>query len=120
MQNQNDIAVSTLPPNPQVGLITSALPSTIDGHGFVLGYNYVVSPSLIASVHTGWNYFLDSSVTPNPTNLNNMLGLPGLGLSTSLTGLTVTGLTSLGGAGLTVSRHPGCARLRNSWAPGYG
>ena len=26
VQNQNDIAVSTLPPNPQVGLITSALP----------------------------------------------------------------------------------------------
>ena len=103
VQNQNDIAVSTLPPNPQVGLITSALPSTIDGHGFVLGYNYVLSPSLIASVHTGWNYFLDSSVTPNPTNLNNVIGLPGLGLSTSLTGLTVTGLTSLGGAGLTIS-----------------
>jgi hypothetical protein len=103
LQNQGDIAVSTLPPDPQAGLITSALPSTIDGHGFVLGYNYVLSPSLIASVHTGWNYFLDSSVTPNPTNLNNVLGLPGLGLSTSLAGLTITGLTSLGGAGLTVS-----------------
>ncbi|MGA2714452.1 MAG: carboxypeptidase-like regulatory domain-containing protein [Bryobacteraceae bacterium] len=103
VQNQNNIAVSTLPPTPQVGLITSALPSTIDGHGFVLGYNYVLSPSLIASAHTGWNYFLDSSVTPNPTNLNHVLGLPGLGLSTSLAGLSITGLTSLGGAGLTIS-----------------
>ncbi|MBV9504868.1 MAG: carboxypeptidase regulatory-like domain-containing protein [Acidobacteriia bacterium] len=101
-QTQDAGPVSTLPPDSQVNYYTNANATEITSHGFAAGYNRIWSPSLISSIHVGWNSLLSVYSTPDKQNLNGVIGLPGVSLSYpgGLVSLPITGLTAVGGGGL--------------------
>jgi hypothetical protein len=101
-QVQDAGLVSPLPPNSEVNYFTSATSTDINSKGFALGYNRIWSPSVISSVHVGWNSLLSVFGTPDTQNINALIGFPGVNTSYpgGLVSVPVTGLTSLGGGGL--------------------
>jgi hypothetical protein len=100
-QKTDDGVVSLLPPDPQVGYYSSGPPSgetgaqTIDVKSFVLAYTRIWSPTLVSSIHAGWNYLSWVNYFPNQSLTG--IGIPGVDESNpGFSNVVITGLPALG------------------------
>jgi hypothetical protein len=97
-QVQSSEATSTLPPDPVLGFYTGGGANKSTSQSFVLVHNRVWSPTLISSVHVGWNYLYWRNWLPANQQLNGTYtGIPGVGTSDpGFSSLAITGYPSLG------------------------
>lgn len=89
--------VAAFPEMPGVGYTGAAAASTVGSRGLGLGYNIILSPTLIGSVRAGWNYLQMYQFYGSNQNLNSLVGLPGVNDTyPGLADMTLTGFTPLG------------------------
>jgi hypothetical protein len=91
----NDGVTATLPPIAGVGYIAGGGANVTHSKAFALVHNKVWSPTLISSIHVGWNYLAWVNTFPNQPLTS--VGIPGV--STSYPGFSevaVTGYTTMG------------------------
>ncbi len=99
-QDSDNGVVSLLPPASGEGYYSSGPTGetgaqTTVSKSFVLGYNRVWSPTLVSSIHAGWNYL--NWINSFPAQPLSGIGIPGVtSTNPGFSGLTITNLPALG------------------------
>ncbi|MGD0963583.1 MAG: carboxypeptidase regulatory-like domain-containing protein [Candidatus Acidiferrales bacterium] len=101
----NYISVGTSNTNDEIGAQVS------DSKSFVLGDNYVWSPSLVSSIRAGWNYMYWDNTLPPQSLTDQTIGIPGItanwdGFSSmAITGYQTFGITNVPNSDLSEDRE---------------
>jgi hypothetical protein len=96
-QIQDSAATSSLPPDPVLGFYNGGGANKSTSESYLLVHNKVWSPTLISSIHLGWNYLYWHNWLGDQKLYGNYIGIPGVGQSDpGFSSIAITGLPSLG------------------------
>ncbi len=104
-ENGNYLSVGTSATNDEIGAQVSYSKS------FVLGDNYVWSPTVVTSIRAGWNYMYWDNTLPSQSLTDQSIGIPGIGAnyggfsSMAITGYQTIGITNVPNSDLSEDRE---------------